>query len=277
MADWIEETLARGRLGRATERVLHVLRDEPRFASYATAAEVAEHAEVNVATVVRAAQQLGFTGWPALRVELRSRYLASLSAGEVLAEHSGSDVDPVRAAVRSDRENLRLLERTLEPERVRSVAAAIHGARRTLVLGSGTFAAPGVQLSHAAGIMGYDVRLHESGGTALANALARTGEGDLLVVCDLWMLPVALRRAVEIAAEESVEIALITDRRDSPLVPMAAHVVAVPSEGVGMFPSLTAAMAVVHAVLAELARVGGEEALDSVRRAEELWRRAELF
>lgn len=277
MADWIEETLARGRLGRASERVLHVLRDEPRFASYATTAEVAARAEVNVATVVRAAQQLGFTGWPALRVELRSRYLASLSAGEVLAEHAGSDTDPVRAAVRSDRESLGLLEQTLEPDRVRAVAAAIHGARRTLVLGSGTFAAPGVQLSHAAGIMGYDVRLHDSGGTALANSLARMGEGDLLVVCDLWMLPVGLRRAVEIAAEESVAIALITDRRDSPLGALADHVVAVPSEGVGMFPSLTAAMAVVHAVLAELARVGGDAALESVRRAEELWRRAELF
>ncbi|GAA1107185.1 MurR/RpiR family transcriptional regulator [Nocardiopsis metallicus] len=277
MADWIEETLARGRLGRATERVLYVLRDEPRFVSYATAAEVAGRAEVNVATVVRAAQQLGFTGWPALRVELRSRYLASLSAGEVLAEHSGSDVDPVRAAVRSDRENLRLLERTLEPERVRAIAAAIHGARSTLVLGSGTFAAPGVQLSHAAAIMGYDVRVQDSGGTALANSLARMGEGDLLVVCDLWMLPVALRRAVEIAAEGDVAVSLITDRRDSPLVPLAGNVVAVPSEGVGMFPSLTAAMAVVHAVLAELARIGGEEALVAVRRAERLWERAELF
>ena len=125
--------------------------------------------------------------------------------------------------------------------------------------------------------MGYDVRLHESGGTSLANALAQLGEADLLVVCDLWMLPAALRRAVEIAAEESVSIALITDRRASPLVSLADHVVTVPSEGVGMFPSLTAAMAVVHAVLAELARLGGEEALRAVRRAERFWERAELF
>ncbi|MEU3308058.1 MurR/RpiR family transcriptional regulator [Nocardiopsis sp. NPDC055551] len=277
MADWIEETLERGRAGRATERVLRVLRDEPRFASYATAAEVAERAEVNVATVVRAGQQLGYSGWPALRVELRSRYLASLSAGEVLAEHAGSDADPVRAAVRSDRENLRLLERTLEPDRVRAVAAALHRARRSLVLGSGTFAAPGVQLSHAAQIMGYDVRLHDSGGTSLVNALARMDERDLLVVCDLWMLPVALGRAARMAADESVPVALITDRRDSPLVAVADHVVVVPSEGVGMFPSLTAAMVIVHAILADLARVGGETALAAVRRTERLWEQAELF
>ncbi|GAB3691801.1 MurR/RpiR family transcriptional regulator [Nocardiopsis oceani] len=277
MSDWIEEALAGGRLGKASERVVRVLRDEPRFSSYASTAEVAERAEVNVATVVRVAQQLGYSGWPALRVELRSRYLASLSAGEVLAEHAGSDADPVSAAVRSDRESLRLLEQTLDTERVRAVAAAIHSAGRTLVLGSGTFAAPGIQLSHAAGTMGYDVRVRDTDGTALTNELARMGPDDLVVVCDLWMLPLALRRAAGIAAQRAVPIAVITDRRDSPLVDLASEVVVVPSEGVGMFPSLAAAMTVVHAVLADLARVGGERALDAVHEAERLWRSAELF
>ncbi|GAA3732625.1 DNA-binding MurR/RpiR family transcriptional regulator [Spinactinospora alkalitolerans] len=277
MPDWIEEALAGGRLGRASERVIRVLRDEPRFASYASTAELAERADVNVATVVRAAQQLGFSGWPALRIELRSRYLASLSAGEVLAEHAFSDADPVQAAVRSDRESLRMLSATLDAAAVRAIAAGIHGARRTIVLGSGTFAAPGLQLSHAAGIMGYDVEMRQGGGTGLVSDLSRMGERDLLVLCDLWRLPRAIRSAAQIAAQRSVTTAVVTDRRDSPLVEGAAHVVLVPSEGVGMFPSLTAVMAVVHAVLAELARVGGESALRAVRETERLWEQAELF
>ncbi|WP_026127249.1 MurR/RpiR family transcriptional regulator [Nocardiopsis xinjiangensis] len=277
MPDWIARALDGARLGKASERVVAVLREEPRLASYASTAELAERSEVNVATVVRLAQQLGFSGWPTLRVELRSRYLASLSAGEVLAEHAGSDADPVSAALAADRANLRLLESTLDHGQVRAIASALHTAGRTLVLGSGTFAAPGVQLSHAAGIMGYDVRLGELGGTAVLNTLARMGGGDLLVVCDLWMLPVALRRAVEVAVQRSVQVAVVTDRRESPLVEPADRVVVVPSEGAGMFPSLTAAMAVIHAVLAELARIGGPQSLDSVREAERLWREADLF
>ena len=277
MSDWIARALNGARLGKASERVVAVLRKDPRFASFASTAELAERAEVNVATVVRVAQQLGFSGWPTLRVELRSRYLASLSMGEVLTEQAESGADPVSAALAADRAALGLLERTLDQGQVRAVASALHGAGRTLVLGSGTFAAPGVQLSHAAGIMGYDVRLGELGGTAVLNTLARMGEGDLLVVCDLWMLPVALRRTVEVAVERSVQVAVITDRRESPLVPSAEHVVVVPSEGVGVFPSLTAAMTVVHAVLAELARIGGARALASVREAERLWREAGLF
>ncbi|CAL9426712.1 hypothetical protein SUDANB121_01982 [Nocardiopsis dassonvillei] len=277
MADWIEAALGEGRFGRAAERVVRVLRDEPRFASYASTAEVAERAGVNVATVVRAAQALGFSGWPALRVELRSRYLASLTAGEVLAEHAGSDADPVQAAFRADREGLRALEATLEPGRVRALAAAVHRARRTVVVGSGTFAAPGLQLAHAAGIMGYDVERFEVGGTALVAALARMGAGDLFLACDLWRLPRALGSAARVAAERSVPVAVITDRRDSPLAQDAAHVLLVPSEGVGMFPSLTPAMSVVHAVLAELARIGGEQVLRAVRETERLWEETELF
>ncbi|MFY7067206.1 MurR/RpiR family transcriptional regulator [Nocardiopsis changdeensis] len=277
MADWIEAALGGGRLGRAAERVVRVLRDEQKFASYASTAEVAERAGVNVATVVRAAQTLGFSGWPALRLELRSRYLASLSAGEVLAEHAGSDADPVQAAFRADREGLRGLEATIEPDRVRALAAAIHGARRTGVVGSGTFAAPGLQLAHAAGIMGYDVVRFEVGGTALVSALARMGPEDLFLACDLWRLPTALRSAARVAAGRSVPVAVITDRRDSPLAQGAAHVLLVPSEGVGMFPSLTPAMSVIHAVLAELARIGGERVLRAVRDTERLWEETELF
>ncbi|GAB3210526.1 MurR/RpiR family transcriptional regulator [Marinactinospora thermotolerans] len=277
MPDWIEEALAGGRLGRAGEQVIRVLRDEPRFASYATTSQLAERAGVNVATVVRAAQHLGFAGWPALRIELRSRYLASLSAGEVLAEHAPSDADPVQAAVRSDREALRMLAATLDVAAVRAIAAALHGARRTLVLGSGTFAAPGLQLAHAAGIMGYDVEMRQSGGTGLVSDLARMGEGDLLILCDLWRLPRAIASAAEIAVRRSVRTAVLTDRRDSPLVETAAHVVLVPSEGAGMFPSLAPVMTVVHAILAELARVGGERALRAARENERLWEQAGLF
>jgi DNA-binding MurR/RpiR family transcriptional regulator len=277
MSDWIVAALAGGRLGRAAERVVRVLRDEPRFASYASTAELAERAEVNVATVVRAAQALGFAGWPALRLELRSRYLASLSAGEVLAEHAGADADPVRAALRADVEGLRLLESTIDVDTVRALAATLHRARRTVVLGSGTFAAPGLQLAHAASTMGYDVQMRDLGGTALVNVLSKMGADDLLVACDLWRLPTALRSAAGIARERSVPVAVITDRRDSPLVAGAAHVVVVPSESVSMFPSLTPSMAVVHAILSELARLGGESVLRAVRDAERLWEQAELF
>ena len=111
--------------------------------SYASTSEAAALAGVNVATVVRAAQLLGFSGWPALRGEARSRYLSSLSASEVLSEHAAGAESPAWASVRSDLRNLQSLSQMLDPEQVESVARLIHDAGTTVVLGSGSFAAPG--------------------------------------------------------------------------------------------------------------------------------------
>jgi DNA-binding MurR/RpiR family transcriptional regulator len=83
---WLAGRTTRGALGPQAERVAHVLVRAPQFASYASAREVAERAGVNVPTVVRTAQQLGFDGWPQLREELRARYLASVSSGEAVRE-----------------------------------------------------------------------------------------------------------------------------------------------------------------------------------------------
>ncbi|MDS1269038.1 SIS domain-containing protein [Lipingzhangella sp. LS1_29] len=280
MWDWIASAAAGERVGQAATRVLEVLGQEPRFASYASAAALAERAGVNAATVVRTAQLLGFTGWPELRLELRSRYLASLSAGEVLAEHAeaaGESGDLVHAAISADQANLGMLATTVDATAVRAIAAAMHAAGTTVALGSGAFAAPGVQLAHVAAIMGYAAVSRQGGGTSLINDLRRLGGGDCLVVCDLWRLPREIATAGRLAAERGATVAVLTDRRDSSLARNAAHVVVVPSEGVSLYPALAATMSVVHAILAELARLGGQRALESVAETERLWEQAELF
>ncbi|MGH1554141.1 hypothetical protein ACRAWF_25925 [Streptomyces sp. L7] len=70
---WLTDR-TRGTLGPQAGRVVHVLARAPQFAGYSSAREVAERAGVNVSTVVRTAQQLGFDGWPQLREELRARF-----------------------------------------------------------------------------------------------------------------------------------------------------------------------------------------------------------
>ena len=277
MWDWIAAAVQGERVGQAAGRVLSVLRDEPRLASYASTAALAQRAQVNAATVVRTAQLLGFAGWPELRLELRSRYLASLSAGEVLAEHAELDGDLVRAAISADRASLDILDSTIDAAAVRAIAAGIHQAHHTVALGSGAFAAPGIQLAHVAAIMGYSAVARQGGGTSLINDLRRLGRGDCVVVCDLWRLPREIAMAGQIAVERGATVTMITDRRDSALVSIASHVVVVPSEGVSLYPALAASMSVVHAVLAELARLGGTAALRSVEETERLWEQAELF
>jgi DNA-binding MurR/RpiR family transcriptional regulator len=54
-------------------------------------------------------------------------------------------------------------------------------------------------------------------------------------------------------------------------------VVTVPCEGTSHFPSLTASMAVVHAILAEITRTLGDRARDAMRKTEDFWQRMNLM
>jgi len=274
---WVRDRTDGTVLGPKSERVVHLLATQAEFTSFASASAVAGRAGVDAATVVRTARALGFAGWPDLRLELRNRYLSSLRANEVLNEHEDAASDPIVHALRSDVDNVMLAIRTVDVAALRAIAAAIAAARRTLVVASGSFAGPAHHLAHSAGFMGLDVRFPARGGTTLVNELTALGPGDCLVAINFWRLPREIRQATEIAHAAGATTCVLTDLRRSALTEAADHAVTVPCEGTSHFPSLTASMAVVHAVLAEITRTLGDRARDAMRATEDVWARMDLM
>lgn len=258
-------------------RVLHEVGAQPRRMSFASTAQAASAAGVNAATVVRAAQLLDFSGWPPMRSEIRSRYLSQLSASQVLSEHLGDGSGPALSTLRKDLENLQDLAIVLDEEQIRRVADLIVAARTTLVLGSGSFAAPGLQLSHLAQTIGHDVRLQREGGTALINAVSMLREGDCLVVFHLWRTPWEILNAMQLAAQTGVHIVVVSDQARADLRELADELVPVPSEGASMFPSLVGPTTIVQAVVAAIVTLDPGAAAGVSDRAERLWTAFRLF
>lgn len=236
-------------LGGQADRVVQVLTQMPQFASYASAREVAERAGVNVSTVVRTAQQLDFEGWSDLRKAIRAEYLNSLvTAGP---PHPMS-TDAAAQMLRQDAANLATASSATNVAAIKSVAEAVHTARRTLVLTTGTGAGPGQILTYLASIFGYDIRMAAGPATTQAVAVSQLDERDCLVVINVWRLTRTLRGLTRLAHERGATVVVLTDLRSSPLNASAHHVVVTPIEGIDVTPSLTAMVAVVQAVLAQL-------------------------
>lgn len=274
---WVSARLEGRTPGKGTAKVLRALTTQPRQMSYASTAAAAHLADVNVATVVRAAQLLGFAGWPALRAEVRSRYLSSLSASEVLSEHDATADGPARATLRRDQRNLQEMTDLLDEEQITRVAHLIADARVTLVLGSGSFAAPGLQLAHLSQTLGHDVRLNRVGGTGLINAVSLLHPGDALVVFHLWRSPWEILHAVQIAADGGAKVIVVADQVRAELAQVATESVLVPSEGASMFPSLVAAITVVQSIEAALVVLDPSRAAAASDRVEALWETYDLF
>ena len=81
----------------------------------------------------------------------------------------------------------------------------------------------------------------------------------------------ALITAVADLSADPAATDVITDLRQQPITEVARHQVIVPCEGTSHFPSLTPAMAVVHGLLAEIAKQLGDAGRRSTTHIESLW------
>lgn len=272
---WVAQLERAEGLTQKGRAVLKVLRTQPRLSAFASSRRLAEEAGVNVGTVTRAAQALGFNGWSQLQQEFRARYVAGLSAVEVVDEHDRAEVT-VLGSLSQDRAALRHLEKSLDVESVTETARRIRAARRTVVLAQGSYASVGVALAHNATLCGDDV-VHISDPANLVNTLGGLQRGDLLIAINCWQIYTSTVEALNAAAEKGVGTVLVTDSGAPLLGTKATLQIAVPSEGVGFFPSLVAALAVVQSVVVELSGLDPAATRRALTSAEHEWQRFKLL
>lgn len=261
----------RANLGAQADRVLQVLAQMPQFASYASGREVAERAGVNVSTVVRTAQQLQFEGWSDLRQALRAEYLDSLVTTNPERPES---TEAAAQMLRQDVANIAAVSSAANVTAIKSVADAMKAARRIVVITSGSGAGPAQILSYLASIYGLDIHLSAGSATSQTVHVSHLDERDCIIVINVWRLTRSLRGLTRLAHERGATVAVLTDLHSSPLNTYADHVVITPIEGVYVTPSLTAMVAVVQAILAELE---SSDSRFSAGRIEQAWETLSLM
>ncbi|MEK0097718.1 MurR/RpiR family transcriptional regulator [Streptomyces sp. A475] len=274
---WLGDALPAVSLSKAQARVVDIIVRNPQLASYAEIAQIAERADVNNSTVVRAAQTLGYRGWPDLQRELRARYLVHISTEDTLTEH-GEHRSPLHDALTHDIENLR---QTLESNSAADTEAAIAtlaAARSILVVGVGSFAGPAGVMAHLGSTMGYPVALENRAGVHLATAVNSLGPGDVLVVVNMWRSTKQIIVAADAAREAGAAVVAITDMRRGRLATsIADHLLIVPSEGISFFQSVTAATSVVYGLLAGMQAAQPERSRAAIRRTQQLWKDLDIY
>jgi DNA-binding MurR/RpiR family transcriptional regulator len=261
----------------AARSVLNILMRQPERASHATANVIADAAGVNVASVTRAAQALGYQGWTDLRDELRRRYLNSLNRPEVAeARREASSTGAFEESFETD---LRTTSRTadrIERPVMEAAVAAFAGARTRLSVGAGTYAHVAQLLATIATLAGYETQAPAEG-SPLVNAVSRLGGDDAIVAVGFWRHHESVVAALEGARGRGTTVCVITDQQPSPLTEFADFVLPVSAEGSSFFPSLAAAVVTINGFCAELASLDAERTTDSVRLAEVEWSRSGLL
>ena len=273
---WLGDALPDLPLSKAQSRVVDVIARNPQLSSYADIAEIAQRADVNNSTVVRAAQHLGYRGWPDLQRELRSRYLVMISTEDTLTEH-GEHRSPLHDALNHDIENLRLTLDSNTADDAEAAIATMAAAKSIIVLGLGSFAGPASVMAHLGSTMGYPITLENRGAVHLASSANALGPGDVLVVINMWRTMRQIIVTAEAAKQAGAKVIAISDMRRGRLAAVADHLLVVASEGISFFQSVTAANSLVYGLLAGMEAAHPVRSRAAIRRTQQLWKDLDIY
>ncbi|HEX9269606.1 MAG TPA: MurR/RpiR family transcriptional regulator [Candidatus Limnocylindria bacterium] len=169
----------------AEQRVVDFIREHREEIVFLSAAEIARDLATSDATVIRAAQSLGYAGLPELKNELqgalRSRATPTLRLGrslEELGDDPGAILEHILATERQLIEDAR---DTVRPADFARALALLDAADRILVFGIGPMGFLAGYFALRLGRLRRDARPLTGRGPALADALLGMRKGDVLV------------------------------------------------------------------------------------------------
>ncbi|WP_231447481.1 MurR/RpiR family transcriptional regulator [Brevibacterium zhoupengii] len=199
-----------------------------------------------------------------------------MNTEDTLNEH-GSYHSPVHDALDHEIDNLRLTKESISEIEADAAIEALISARRTLVLGFGSYAGPAGLLAHLGTTMGYSIAHEPRGSVHLASALNTMGPDDLLVIVNMWRTNKTSTLAAEAVRELGAKVLAITDMRESLISEAADHLLVVPSEGISFFQSVTAATSVIYGLLAGMETANTERSRQSLRGIQKMWKELEIY
>ena len=272
---WISGLVANREFSTAIGEVIELLSSRPSECAFSTATEVGKLARVNPGTVVRATQFLGFTGWPDFVVDYRGQYLASLSASMEVGSPATSYSRP-RSTILEDAQSLEALAETVDESALKRAGELLLGARRIVVLATGSFAAPAHLLAYNCQLLGLDIDLHSGSPTSQLNAVKRLKPEDLLVTFNLWKYSTTLDTLSEIASEFGVPRLVISDRTIGSISDAQGAII-VPVASNRLLATTIPTTAVIQAIIDEVARSRECTVRDGLEQVDAWWDRLGLF
>ena len=259
-------------LTRSQRRLADFLVGSYQSAAFMTAARFAQAVGVNEATVIRFAQRLGYTGFPAMIEEVQQIVHQDLTPGGWLFTEKGPSENLFFLALAGQAELLQRTMRQIPPDVVAAIRQAILGAQSIVVVGQGRTAALAAYLSSSLRAMGMPALSPDVASSDLAALLTGATETFTVVGVSLDETDERLARVLSLANKRRARTVAITDSAISPSARAAELALTFSSAGALAAPSAAALVAVIDALVHCLVD-GNEEGLrpqsEALRHARE--------
>lgn len=241
-------------------------------AAFMSTRELAEAANVSLATVVRFPRALGYRDFDALRAALQAQVNIDLTGVERLQSLPSGNTAPaalLRRILDEEMETLRALAHDFSEAQFERFVDNLHDARQVLVLGFRYVAPLTEYLAYSLNKIRPGVEAYTRADSSLYDRIAQLEDTDIVLGIGFARYPADLVRLLQFAHTRGLRILCITDSTLSPLLPLAQ--VSLFSRGTihDFVGSLAAPGALINCIASELGRRLGDQAMARLAAAEE--------
>jgi len=263
---------------RLTDRTLAVLKimlDEPNETAAKSISEIARENDINISSITRLAQKLGFNGFPSLKSIFRSnlkqrKSFYSEQVNKFLQKgyaHDGK-TSLLERVIQDEWSNVMLMADSFDDQKFATIIKLMVKAERILILGLRS----SYPLAHYLGFYLKMIRdrvtpIGQAGHT-LAEDLSVLQPGDLLIAISVNPYTKDTVEACRICKHQTVDIIAITDRLSSPLANETDNFLITSIEGDYFFSPMVAAIICIETLLSALVKQLGDKAIQRLNHTE---------
>lgn len=264
---------------RLSVRALDVLKrmlDEPNETAAKSISEIAQENAINISSITRLAQKLGFEGFPGLkdlfRNNLRQRkHFYSEQVKKFLNKgYTGHDskASILERVIQDEWSNVMLMADTFDEQQFATIIKLMGMAERILIVGlRGSYPLAHYLVFYLKMIRSRITLVGQAGHT-LAEDLSVVRPGDLLMAISVKPYTKDTVDACRVCKQQGVDIVAITDSLSSPLVFETDLFIITSIKGDYFFSPIAASIICIETLLSALVNQLGDKAIQRLNRTE---------
>lgn len=232
--------------------------------------DLAKESSTCVATVVRFAKKLGYTGYLEMRKALVSSAKKHYQRGDQLLEAPAQAAATLVEVARRDIRNIELLVQAVNEDLLQSAAQMLKKSRLRLVIGDGVSALMSRQLAYL--LINTGVPALEGSPADFATQVGNLDSRDLLIAISITPYTRETLDAAAYARKRGIPVLAFTDGAHSPLAKIATATLPIPGKNLLFSHSLAAFGVLVHALATSIAREDPQSSLKKLHEVERVAR-----
>ena len=234
---------------------------------------------VSESTVVRFANELGFSGYPKLQKELQELIKNKLTTVQrlELSKDFISNADALKGVLKADIENIRATLEKISPEVFEDVLNCIFNAKKIYIIGLRSSTALAEFLGFYLNVILNNVKMVSYGMSDIFEQIYNVTEGDLVIGIGFPRYATKTIDVLDFSKSKGAKVVSITDSLLSPLAAKADFTLIAQSNMASFVDSLVAPLSVINALIIAVGMRERDNVSDIFNGLENIWKNYNVY